>query len=178
VAGIIHRARAGGERIEVDGASVDKPNLVTELRSVNAPRIGRMPRLPQLHTQGMCMDDFFSDDQPDACGVGLMDLKLSSCRYIVGEVKKVSRYCGEPKSHGSYCAHHGSLCYVSPGEVKRRLRLTQNLFIFRKKGGDANHLHIAMQAIEPESSPDGVTVTVLGVCVDVAVKSAPLLANV
>jgi len=126
VAGIIHRARAGGERIEVDGASVDKPNLVTELRSVNAPRIGRMPRLPQLHTQGMCMDDFFSDDQPDACGVGLMDLKLSSCRYIVGEVKKVSRYCGEPKSHGSYCAHHGSLCYVSPGEVKRRLRQSAN----------------------------------------------------
>ena len=126
VAGIIYRARAGGERIEVDSTSVDNPKMITELRSVNTPRIGRMPRLPQLHTQGMCMDDFFSDEKPDACGVGLMDLKLSSCRYIVGEVRKVSRYCGEPKSHGSYCAHHGSLCYVSPGEVKRRFRQSAN----------------------------------------------------
>jgi len=44
-------------------------------------------------------------------GVTLMNLRHSSCCYIIGE-DDATIYCGRQRARGSYCAEHYSLCYV------------------------------------------------------------------
>lgn len=44
-------------------------------------------------------------------GVTLMNLRHSSCCYIIGE-DEAPIYCGRQRARGSYCAEHYSLCYV------------------------------------------------------------------
>ena len=46
---------------------------------------------------------------PSGEGVHLYDLEGHHCRWPRDEDK--SRYCGEPKERGSYCAEHGALAY-------------------------------------------------------------------
>lgn len=49
----------------------------------------------------------------NAVGVRLMELKHSSCRFIVndGPVQDFL-FCGKEKENGPYCAEHRKLCYV------------------------------------------------------------------
>lgn len=56
-------------------------------------------------------------------GVGIMELKLNSCRYVV---TSDHRFCGEATTRGSYCADHAKLCYTArrgPSNVKFRPKL-------------------------------------------------------
>jgi len=54
-------------------------------------------------------------DVEDNKPIGLMDLKHSSCRFVVtNEDPQNALYCGRPKARGSYCADHAKLCYTKP----------------------------------------------------------------
>jgi hypothetical protein len=44
--------------------------------------------------------------------VGILDLKPSSCRYIVNDNISKPLFCGSPKKIRSYCKQHADLCYV------------------------------------------------------------------
>ena len=45
--------------------------------------------------------------------VTFLNLKLSSCRYIIGEPNGAKTiYCGATKQRGSFCMEHAKLCYV------------------------------------------------------------------
>ena len=47
--------------------------------------------------------------------LNIFDLKLYSCRYIMGNVAGVDTvYCGLPVKRGSYCKAHAKLCYNPP----------------------------------------------------------------
>ena len=49
--------------------------------------------------------------------VTIMDLRYSSCRYIVGSDEDLGTlYCGEPVTKRSYCTHHFELCYLPPSK--------------------------------------------------------------
>jgi hypothetical protein len=51
----------------------------------------------------------------DGKPIGLMDLRHSSCRFIVDNADpQRALYCGRPKARKSYCADHAKLCYVKP----------------------------------------------------------------
>ena len=45
--------------------------------------------------------------------IKFMDLTPFSCRYVVNEGHASTfLFCGKPKTKGSYCADHASICYV------------------------------------------------------------------
>ena len=44
-------------------------------------------------------------------GIELLDLKRTSCRFIVSGDDTIIKYCGEQQSRSSYCAEHYSICY-------------------------------------------------------------------
>jgi hypothetical protein len=51
----------------------------------------------------------------DGKPIGLMDLKHSSCRFVVDNSDPQNAlYCGRPKARKSYCADHAKLCYTKP----------------------------------------------------------------
>jgi hypothetical protein len=47
-------------------------------------------------------------------GIGILALKPSSCRWVIktGDQQGMAQFCGETKTHGSYCAEHAGRCYV------------------------------------------------------------------
>ena len=52
--------------------------------------------------------------------VTIMDLRYSSCRYIVGSDEDLGTlYCGEVVSQRSYCKEHYALCYI-PAAIKTK----------------------------------------------------------
>jgi len=44
-------------------------------------------------------------------GIDLIDLKRTSCRFIISGDDAVVRYCGEDQDRGAYCAEHYKICY-------------------------------------------------------------------
>jgi hypothetical protein len=44
-------------------------------------------------------------------GIDLIDLKRTSCRFIISGEDTVVRYCGEEQARGAYCAEHYKICY-------------------------------------------------------------------
>jgi len=70
----------------------------------------------------MIMDDLSSsckealpqsgEGQP-ILGVTILELRLFSCRYIIGSDENVGAiFCGSQTAKGSYCQTHYSLCYI------------------------------------------------------------------
>jgi hypothetical protein len=54
-------------------------------------------------------------------GIGLMDLRRSSCRFIINDGPAQGfLFCGKEKEKGPYCADHRKLCYVKvqPRKIK------------------------------------------------------------
>ena len=53
-------------------------------------------------------------------GVTILELKFSSCRYIIGyEENAGTIFCGEVIHRISYCANHYSACYIpAPKKLK------------------------------------------------------------
>lgn len=45
----------------------------------------------------------------------ILELTSETCAYPYGQGRDIA-FCGRPRSHGSYCAVHGSLCYQLPRE--------------------------------------------------------------
>lgn len=45
----------------------------------------------------------------------ILELTPETCAYPYGQGRDIT-FCGRPRTHGSYCAHHGSLCYQIPRE--------------------------------------------------------------
>jgi len=44
-------------------------------------------------------------------GINLIDLKRTSCRFIISGEDAVVRYCGDKQERGAYCADHYKICY-------------------------------------------------------------------
>ena len=53
--------------------------------------------------------------------LSLMELKATSCRFVINDSKKPSDFlfCGKPKKTGSYCEDHHSICYIKSEPRKR-----------------------------------------------------------
>jgi len=44
-------------------------------------------------------------------GIELVDLKRTSCRFIISGEDPVTRYCGDEQNRGAYCEYHYKICY-------------------------------------------------------------------
>ena len=58
-------------------------------------------------------------NEPKRHGVGLLDLRLGQCRFIVDEQVHPVRFCGEPTVR-SWCAVHRRVVYVYEPSSKRK----------------------------------------------------------
>lgn len=55
-------------------------------------------------------------------GISILELKRSSCRYIVGWCEEdLHLYCGKEQEQGSYCGAHARLCY-NPNAILKSKR--------------------------------------------------------
>lgn len=43
--------------------------------------------------------------------ITILELKDTSCRYILNTDTSSAVYCGKPKEHNAYCKAHAELCY-------------------------------------------------------------------
>jgi hypothetical protein len=56
---------------------------------------------------------------PKGEGVTILDLRLSSCRYVTGAHDEVGAiFCGAAVHRVSYCQAHYSLCYIKTKPIK------------------------------------------------------------
>ena len=54
-------------------------------------------------------------DKPQQVGVTILELRLFSCRYIIGSDDNVGAiFCGVTVIKPPYCTDHRALCYLAP----------------------------------------------------------------
>jgi hypothetical protein len=107
VQGIVYRLRNRGVRVE---------------RAPGIKMSGLKPKRPppMLPVAGIEVEHVaVRADAP--LGVPLLQLAAHHCRAVISSPFRGVRYCGtQRKPESSYCPHHHSLYYVSPGEARRR----------------------------------------------------------
>lgn len=58
-------------------------------------------------------------------GISILELKMTSCRYIVGWCEDdLHLYCGKEQEQGSYCVAHAKLCYNPNAFLKSKKRFS------------------------------------------------------
>lgn len=73
-------------------------------------------------------------------GVGLMDLRMNDCRYVIGRHEEQHYFCGEPRRDvgTSYCAEHHKIVWVkrvtaSPEAIAKREAAALRKKYFRRE---------------------------------------------
>lgn len=115
VMGLIHRQRKMGEK---KAARVGERNKFPSKKEVERKQVHEINRL------------YKKTPPPPEGSLSILDLRLSSCRYIVCEGDAwTTRYCGAETKRGPYCEHHAALCYTQAVGPKRRKK--RNIFVLR-----------------------------------------------
>lgn len=106
VIGILHRRKVFKDRPE---AKIRRTQSERQRQSVSVAKVVSTP--PIVHVAG------------PIGGIGIMDLGLCSCRWIIGGTGHMAKYCGA-HSDGIYCEDHSLLAFVprTPEQEKRSLR--------------------------------------------------------
>ena len=68
-------------------------------------------------------------------GVGMMDLRVADCRYVVGRHEEQHYFCGEPRRDvaTSYCEEHHKLVWVKHPKASPELIARRDANALRKK---------------------------------------------
>lgn len=114
VIGKISRLRAKGVYLRVREESskpTKKPNPLLPDRAIKLSSVSVGGHVH--HTPVLAIGTQF---------VGILDLKPSSCRYVVSDDAADGVYCGATRTHKAYCAAHAALCYVKEKSCNSRTR--------------------------------------------------------
>ena len=126
--GRIFRLRKAGVTIKRDAPPSPpkvKETHEPEAKVNNKPKVYRMKRVP------------FPPKLRRGSSLTIMELKTTSCRYIVGVCGEEGHlYCGKEQVRGPYCKAHAELCYTPNSEQKRKGKFTFSYKTGIKNVGD------------------------------------------
>jgi hypothetical protein len=101
VSGVVHRLRG---RVAITRGH--RP-LTFKRPPPRPPRPPKVPKAPE-------------PPPPPPEGLGIYELKNTSCRWPIEGVKLSMRYCGVTTYDPPYCEHHSSIAYAAPFTRLRR----------------------------------------------------------
>jgi hypothetical protein len=105
VLGIVYRLRKLGFQLE-ERAAMKAPS---EPKPKPVAKAAEPPRAKEVVAQIVWPER----PKENISGVGILALRMSSCRYIVEDGDTETRkYCNEKKVRGSYCQKHYDICHV------------------------------------------------------------------
>jgi hypothetical protein len=127
VMGVIHRAREKGvELMTHEGLFKQKVAVTRPVKSnleLKKSNSGRTVVVKKARPMARDFEKLFGFTENVKGGVGILDLGLFSCRYIVEGTGVDAVYCGKRTASRVYCDEHHEICYV-PVQPKKRGRLT------------------------------------------------------
>lgn len=117
VMGTIHRAQKRGEDLMKHFSDVGKPK--PRITKPVKPKVelrkddrGRTAVVAKPRSMARDFETLFPVTENVKDGVGILDLGLFSCRYIVDGEGMGAVYCGKRTAKKVYCADHYRICYT------------------------------------------------------------------
>jgi len=112
IIGKIFRLRKMG--VDVEKPRPPKPQLLSDPETPKAPEKPKKYRTRKIY--------YPPKKQPNYGDyLTLMQLKMSSCRYIVRICDDGERlYCGQDQVRGPYCNAHAEICYIRPEPERKK----------------------------------------------------------
>lgn len=112
IMGRLFRLRKMGVSTEREGLPSSPEGENPKVTVAKKPKVYRTKKVSFPPTRGRRKGD----------GISILELKMSSCRYIVGWCEEdLHLYCGKDQVQGSYCDAHAKLCY-NPNAILRSKR--------------------------------------------------------
>ena len=117
VIGRVTRARMAG--VPLKRASLIRRRLAEQRPLVVKNR--RIIREFKLRCEPLPILEIVTPEQHKR-SISILQLKSTSCRYILNDDLYHAIYCGAPKEKNSYCCKHYLLCYHEPSAGPRKKR--------------------------------------------------------
>lgn len=117
VMGHLYRLRQAGVKMRQRSEPVSKTNPPPK-KPIGVQKMPRRAPAPRKLT--FAEIEVIRDPTPSGKPVPLIELKSSSCRYVVsGQAPKDYLFCNEQRQEeSSYCPHHHKICYVAKSSIR------------------------------------------------------------